>query len=223
MIGVASVFVLLSQHTMAAVQKTIASTSDKLRVPLPVGATCAHIYKRLKTYDPEGDLNDVVCTGIDVPLPPGTAYMKITDRAFIDRENKRLWMKVRSLEKDYQHEPISMDAVKSGEFSVPSYNWADVKEMVSGAEIISISEKQPKHIMESIQFVRSLALDNLGGIVVIAGDIDKESDASCLVNDLTKMDVGLLEVVEGESPYAVVACIADHLWYKNGRALVFRK
>ena len=59
----------------------------------------------------------------------------------------------------------------------------------------------------------------------MGGDVNIDSDASCLVNDPTNPNyqgVGLLEVIRGGPPFAIIANIAEYFVNRKGSIRVFK-
>ena len=202
----------------------VSSTVGRVHVPMRVAAACAHITNRLSTYDPNGVVTSVLCVSMNVPLPPNN--VPISEWVFFDRETHQLWSRILMPDVNYRHEAISMEMLREGEFRVPRYTWDDVRHMVDMTDMTDENTNVPTHVMESMKMVRGLSLPvKLAGAVIVGGDILKESGHSCLVNKPTDpcyFGVGLMQVIKGQPPFAVIANIADYFIERKGRVWIFK-
>ena len=214
---------------MASPQTMVSSSSGKYHLPLGIATTLSYLTHRQSTYDPDNDVKDVVCVGMDIMPPPGSR--SITEDASIECGDnyKRLWMRVYYLDAGYMHEAVSMELVRDGEFKARIYTWMEVKQMVDVKDVVDAPTPLPMHIDQSLTFGRSLpfckAGGKAGGVIVVGGDIDVYSDASCLVNDPTNpkyLSVGLLKVMNDKPPYAIISNPAEYFVNRGGSVWVFR-
>ena len=211
---------------MASHQTTIVSSlTGKHHVPMEIAATLSLVTHGLATYDPHNDVKYIVCTGMDIMAPPGS--LSITERASIERGNhyNRLWIRAKTFDTTYTHPPISMQSLRDGEFKCRIYTWNEIKQMVDNTTMVYAPPQLPAHIHESLQIGTNLPYCKAGGVIVMGGDIDIDSDASCLDNDPTNPNyrgVGLLEVIPGEQPFAIIANIAEYFVNRKGSIWVFK-
>ena len=213
---------LLIYHnrTMATRQPLVPSNHGEIHVLLRVATLCADITGLIDVYDPDGVVTSVVCVGMKVPVPAES--VKLSDQVFL--ECRRLWARDIALEPDYKVE-IPMKLLRDGEFKVQKYTWDEVKQMVLKGGAMAKDATLPTHVRQAMYSARGLPVGRIGGVVVVCGEIVEGSDSSCLENDPTipaYQGMGLMKVVEGKPPFAVIGNIADYFFTRQERVWMFQ-
>ena len=214
-------FLIYHNRTMATRQPLVPSNNGEIHVLLRVATSCAHITGLIHVYDPDGLVTNVVCVGMKVPVPAES--VKLSDRVLLECGTQRLWARDIELEADYRVE-IPMKLLRDGEFRVQKYTWDEVKRMVLKTNAMNVDAIVPNHVRQMIYMVKGLKMAPIGGVVIVCGGIVKESDTSCLENDpaiTSYKGIGLMKVVEGKPPFAVIGNIADYFFTREERVWMF--